>query len=527
MIQEKSKSYLEELYKISELMSSTCELEDLLNLIMDSSIRVTKADQGSLMLLDEKKQILTIKVAYGLSEATQKLVRIKIGEPIAGLVAKEGKPLLLTHQILSENPRFSDLKERKQIKSALSVPLKVKDEVIGVLNLNHTTAENSFTQEDISPMTIFAAQAAVAIENAMLFATAQKHTDELIILNKIGKLLTATFDQGQVVKLMSKTLEEMIKFDVLALLLLNPEQGVLNIISSTTISEKSIEEIKSHLIDILRKSINWRFDKNPIIIQKEIKTKTEEVTTQTINSTLSLPLVAKDETIGAVSISSFQPDAFTEDNLRMLSTLAPQVAIALENARIYLDMQELYTSTVEALASEIETRNPYTRGHSERVTHYSAEIAKRLGFNIREIETIKYAGLLHDLGKIGISDDVLLKPGKLTDEEYEQMKHHPIKSESILRIIAFLREILPIVRHHHEHYNGKGYPDGLKGEQIPLGARIIAVADAFDAITSDRPYRQAKSMEEAVEIIKECTETQFDPQVVQTFLEIIAREEEK
>ncbi|MEW6608343.1 MAG: HD domain-containing phosphohydrolase [bacterium] len=524
MIQEKSKSYLEELYKISELMSSTFDLEELLELIMDSSIRVTKADEGSLMLLDDKEETLQIKVARGLPEEAKKSVRIKVGEPIAGLVAKEGKPLLLTHQSIRQDPRLSALQERGAIKSALSIPLKTKDKVIGVLNLNVIITEATFTKEDVAPLTIFAAQAAVAIENAMLYSTAQRRTGELLILNRIGKMLSSTFEQDKVLKLMTKSLEEMIEFDILSLLLLNSERAMLNIISQEPISDELVEEAKFHLIGILREFTNWNFDKNPVIIKKEFRKKRRKVAYHPIKSTLSLPLVAKDETIGAVSISSFQPNAFTQDNLRMFSTLTPQVAIALENARIYIDMQDLYTGTVEALASEIETRNPYTRGHSERVTHYAVEMAKKLGFNQKEIEVMRYAGLLHDLGKIGISDQVLLKPGKLTDEEYDTMKHHPIKSESILRVIAFLRQILPIVRHHHEHYDGKGYPNGLKSKKIPLGARIIAVAGAFDAITSDRPYRKAKSVEEAIEILKECSGTQFDPKIVKVFLEIAATE---
>ncbi|MEW6609099.1 MAG: GAF domain-containing protein, partial [bacterium] len=147
MIQEKSKSYLEELYKITELMSSTFNLEELLELIMDSSIRVTKADEGSLMLLDDKEETLQIKVARGLPEEAKKSVRIKVGEPIAGLVAKEGKPLLLTHQTIRQDPRFSALQERGAIKSALSIPLKTKDKVIGVLNLNVIITEATFTKE--------------------------------------------------------------------------------------------------------------------------------------------------------------------------------------------------------------------------------------------------------------------------------------------------------------------------------------------------------------------------------------------
>ncbi|MEW6681186.1 MAG: HD-GYP domain-containing protein, partial [bacterium] len=243
-----------------------------------------------------------------------------------------------------------------------------------------------------------------------------------------------------------------------------------------------------------------------------------------LQSHLLFPLVAKEEVIGAVSIHSFKLNFFKEEHLHILSILAPQVAIAIENARIYQEMQNLYTETIKALAAEIETRNPYTLGHSERVTDYSVMIAKNLDLPSSKIELIKYAGLLHDLGKIGISDNILLKPGKLTDEEFAEIKSHPLKSESIIKLITFLKDALPIVRHHHEHYDGKGYPDGLAYEKIPLESRILAVADAFDAMTSDRPYRSAMSKEDAIGVLKKCSGTQFDPKVVEIFISLIENE---
>ena len=163
----------------------------------------------------------------------------------------------------------------------------------------------------------------------------------------------------------------------------------------------------------------------------------------------------------------------------------------------------------------LEAKDAYTRGHSQRVSHYSVQIARELGLHEREIEAIRLAGILHDIGKIGIRDEILHKAGKLTEEEWKQIRKHPEVSVSILSRIPDLKGILKIIRHHHEHYNGKGYPDGLAGEQIPLGARILSVTDMLDALISDRPYREKINFMEAVEEIRKVSGTQLDPRIVE------------
>jgi HD-GYP domain-containing protein (c-di-GMP phosphodiesterase class II) len=186
-----------------------------------------------------------------------------------------------------------------------------------------------------------------------------------------------------------------------------------------------------------------------------------------------------------------------------------------------VDIKNMNLSTIKTLAVAIEAKDYYTRGHSDGVTRYAVEIAQEMGLPEKEIEIIKHAGILHDLGKLGIDNAILRKPGKLTDEEYNLVKKHPELGENMLMPLKFLKDEKSIVRHHHERFDGTGYPDGIKGKAIPLGARIIAVADTFDAITSDRPYRPIYPMNKAVEEIRECSGTQFDPSVVEAFLQLI------
>lgn len=182
--------------------------------------------------------------------------------------------------------------------------------------------------------------------------------------------------------------------------------------------------------------------------------------------------------------------------------------------------RSLFLSTVKSLVTAIDAKDEYTRHHSTRVTEFTLKIAKKMGFSEKELGDLELAALLHDVGKIGVPEHILNKPGKLTDAEFTQIKEHPGRGESILTPVIELKDIRKIVRSHHEQYNGRGYPDGLKGREIPLGARIMALADTYDSITSERPYRKAASHRYAVKEIIRCSGTQFDPEVVEHFLEI-------
>ncbi len=187
----------------------------------------------------------------------------------------------------------------------------------------------------------------------------------------------------------------------------------------------------------------------------------------------------------------------------------------------YRELKDLHQHLILAFANAIDAKSPWTKGHSERVSLYAISIAKELGLNERKLEDLRTAALLHDIGKIGTYDIVLDKPDKLTDEEFALVKKHPIKGEEILRPIKDLEHLLPVIRAHHERIDGKGYPDRLKGDEIPFLAKILCVADSFDSMTADRPYRPAPGKEYAMSELKRCSSTQFDPEVVEAFLKVL------
>lgn len=203
---------------------------------------------------------------------------------------------------------------------------------------------------------------------------------------------------------------------------------------------------------------------------------------------------------------------------KLFSIFAGQSAVAIQNARLHQDLVRNYFDSVRALVAAIDAKDPCTRGHSENVMKYSVSIASQLGLEVQERENVKLAGLLHDIGKIGIHTEILRKVGELTEEDRRQIQQHPEVGANIISTVGHLAPLHPIILHHHERFDGTGYPGGLKGETIPLGARIIAVADAFDAITIGRPYRKAKSQELAIVEMRRESGFQFDPRAVDAFL---------
>ncbi|MEO0162294.1 MAG: HD domain-containing phosphohydrolase [candidate division WOR-3 bacterium] len=238
-------------------------------------------------------------------------------------------------------------------------------------------------------------------------------------------------------------------------------------------------------------------------------------------SEIAVPLKVGERVIGVINIESYKKNTFTDKDLELLSLVANQASIAIQNSQLYQSLKQSYLDSIKTLVSAIEAKDPYTSGHSERVRKYALKIAKKLKLKPEQIEELDYAGYLHDIGKIGISDALLTKPSPLTEEEYQKVKEHPKIGHNILKHAHHLAGACEIIKYEHERYDGTGYPNGLKRDQIPIGARIIAVADAYDAMTTDRPYRKALSKKEAIRRLKECSGTQFDPKVVRAFLKVL------
>lgn len=256
----------------------------------------------------------------------------------------------------------------------------------------------------------------------------------------------------------------------------------------------------------------------------------DSIAMQNITSVICVPLLGQEDVLGAVYADHTEGSAsFDEQAIAIMAVVAHQSAVAVERSRLVQDLEKLFFGSIHALAASIEAKDKYTKGHSERVTCYSLMIADELQLDEKQRTVVELAGLLHDVGKIGVPENVLCSKNRLSDEEFSQMQEHPGRgSEIILKMpelarLASVKEVASAARHHHEKYNGTGYPDKLAGDKIPLPSRILAVADTFDAITSTRTYRPGQPPEKALAILRECAGTQVDPAILQAFERVYAR----
>ena len=240
-------------------------------------------------------------------------------------------------------------------------------------------------------------------------------------------------------------------------------------------------------------------------------------------SIMCAPLVVQRKVIGVIEVLNKMDDSdFSESDLEALVSVAATAAMSIENVRLHQSVITAYKSTIKALAATIDAKDPYTCGHSQRVTEYALRGAAALSLPAEDHEMLEYAGILHDIGKVGIAENILTHRGSLNTQEWEIVREHPRIGANILKEIPFLEKVKRLVLHHHERYDGNGYPDGLRGQDIPIGARLLAVADAYEAMTSLRPYRERTlTQEEAIEELENNKGTQFDPEVVVAFVNTV------
>ncbi len=249
------------------------------------------------------------------------------------------------------------------------------------------------------------------------------------------------------------------------------------------------------------------------------------------DAVISVPLLVKEEPIGVMNFGAPKAEKkFSQEELEFVHSVAGQIAMAIDNARLYQrlsasyeQLSEAYLSTVKALTKAIDAKDHYTYGHSERVACYSLAIARELDYGEDELAELHRACILHDIGKIGISEAILNKPGRLTEEEFMIIKTHSTLGAEMILEIPFLEQTRQVILHHHERFDGRGYPNGIGGEKIPLSARIMAIADTLDAMTSDRPYRKGMAQEVALAEILRCSGFQFDPMVVMACMKAIVQ----
>jgi putative nucleotidyltransferase with HDIG domain len=345
---------------------------------------------------------------------------------------------------------------------------------------------------------------------------------QLMTLTVLSQILNSTLEHRTVRRRAMQAATELMKAEVGSLLLIDEETNRLYF--EVALGDKE-ETVKAFHLEMGEGIAGWvaKFGE-PLIVHDaqsdprffgEVDKKSKFTT----KNVICVPVKVKEKTIGVLeAINKLGGETFSEEDLTIFQSLADQVAVALDNARLLAEIEGLFFQTAESLADAIEKRDPYTGGHTKRVTTYSLVMGEQLKLEPNEMRWLKLAAILHDIGKIGVEDSILRKEDKLSEEEYDQMKKHTLMGAEIIGHIKQLHGIIPGLKYHHEKIDGKGYPEGLADGSIPLIAKIVAVADTFDAMTSDRPYRKALTREAAFDELLRCVGTQFDKQLVASFI---------
>lgn len=338
--------------------------------------------------------------------------------------------------------------------------------------------------------------------------------EELSLIHELSESLTKGFDSAKIVETLLQELSPCIACSSLTIILHGePDVGVAASVRSFGVdtNEAAIRELGCAAETLTRQQLG---EDATVAVANNV-----ESADGSTARVIVVPIQQNNSRLGEmVAIREMDAPEFGTTEADLMKSTAMMLAIHLINQHQYLELQQMFESTVESLVSALDAKDAYTCGHSQRVAELTVELAKRLGYDEEGIARVRMGGVMHDIGKIGVDDAVLRKPGRLTDEEFEKIKEHPVLGYEILKGIRQFKPLLPAVRHHHESWDGTGYPDGLAGDDIPRDAQIMAVADAFDAMTSDRPYRSGMPLEKVIGIFSGGRGKQWAADVVDVLL---------
>jgi len=352
--------------------------------------------------------------------------------------------------------------------------------------------------------------------------------ERLKAINSASNFLVTERDLNSLFDYIMRIVIKVLKFDRAILMLVNAERGRLEYAHAVGARSEDIEKLRGYFVPLSRDNnilIRVIKEAKPVLVRdvKESGLNPRNFILSEFKPTsfAICPLIARDRVIGVLGADRRAPGVMIEENdLDLLSVFANNIAVAIQRSMLDSELKSSYLSAVFALVRAIENKDPCTKGHSERVSVIAELLGRRMGFSQEEVEFLRIGGILHDVGKIGIPESIVRSPKPLTKSEYKIIMSHPIRGVEILEPISFMRNHLYLIRNHHERFDGKGYPDGLKGDNIPMGAQIIAIADTFDAMISSRPYRKGLPLKQAAREIYKNAGTQFSVEVVNVFREI-------
>jgi response regulator RpfG family c-di-GMP phosphodiesterase len=482
-------------------------------------IRSPRQGVSHILVVDDEEYICEV-IREMLSEPGYRIHTMCDPEKALDFIRTSQVDLVLTDLIMG----------KKSGVDVLQHTMRFHPDGVVVLMTGHPTIENAVTvlrsgayDYLVKPFSMDTLRAVVkrGLEKQKLYRE-NINLKETVSLYKISEAMGSTIRLDFLLNLILETAIKELDADMATVLLSDERTGVLTPKASLGVPDQMLasgllagrDEICKWVIKNGRPRVFDRDDIGAQHLPPRLR--------QAIGSAVAHPLMAKGKVMGILILIRLQGrvSPFTTGQLHSLSIIASKAASALENSRLYEELKDSYLQTLTALANAVEARDIYTRGHTDRVCYMAQFLCREMGWSEEQVWEVRMGGILHDIGKIGVPDAVLNKGQALTESEFEIMKQHPACGARILEGISFLAPAVPFVLYHHERFDGKGYPYGLSRSQIPIQGRLMAVVDTFDAMTSDRPYRKAKTIRMALQEITDCAGTQFDPEIARLFVAI-------
>jgi HD-GYP domain-containing protein (c-di-GMP phosphodiesterase class II) len=521
---EKRTTRLTRIVELGTELASLRQEGEVLETLVKRVSEIMDSATCTVMLIDRANNQAVLRAGIGLPAGTDH-THVPLTQPSLRKLIEGGEPLILS-DIDQQAPSIRKILVRSDLKAFFAYPMVREGQVIGVLTLSKLKIYQPSTEE-VSACHLLAERAAAALENARLFEKTERQLQPVQELRSLDSAIASSLAKA-ILNIILQQIITHLDVDAVDILLLNPHNYAFEFSVGkgflTTAIEKSRfllgEGVIGHQI-MERRTIHIPDLK--AVVHNFLRADT--FAAEGFATYSAVPLIAKGEVKGVLEV--FQRTRSDQDAewLEYLETLAGQVTIAIDNSQLFTNLQRsnlelslAYDATIEGWSRALDMRDTVTEGHTKRVTEMAMSLARVMGMSESDLVHMRRGILLHDMGKMGIPDAILLKPDALSAEEWKVMHMHPQYAFEMLAPIAYLRPALDIPGCHHEKWDGSGYPRGLKGEQIPLAARIFAVVDVFDALTSDRPYRKAWTKEKSLQYILDEKGKFFDPRVVDVFM---------
>jgi PAS domain S-box-containing protein len=524
------------LARIAARLNAQLDLGAVLNTVCEETAHALNAAAVGVSLYNPTQDMLTLVATWGLPPEYREHAR-PVPRTLYDENARRQGPILIAPdvQLLPELPS-ANAYTLYDIRTVVGASMLRNNQLVGVVSVYTLHTPRQFSSDELALLQGIADQAAQAITNARLYTDVEEGLNHLHSLREIDQAIIGGVDLRLVLKVVLDQVMGQLQLDAADILMHNSVTHTLDFVEGRGFRSSALRHTHLRLGDGYagQAALERRIIEIPNLVEMPSGfNRAPLLAGEDFIAYFAVPLVSKGEVIGVMELFRRTPLIVTPEWRSFLENLSSQVAIALENSRLFNNLQRLnldlalaYEATIEGWSRALDLRDKETEGHTLRVTEMTLRLARAAGMSDEKMAHLKRGALLHDIGKMGVPDGILLKPDKLTEEEWSIMRQHPTYAFELLLPIEYLRDALDIPYCHHEKWDGTGYPRGLKGEQIPLAARLFAIVDVWDALTNDRPYRQAWSTEKSLEHIRANSGTHFDPRVVELFSRMLSAEKQ-